>query len=79
MLLLFHYRYNDKQFLIMSFIILFNKNHFSRLKDNEALMFMLILLNKHNLKIKIENINFYTQFHFRIIITQKWRFRKSAF
>ena len=32
---------------------------------------MLILLNKHNFKIKIKNINFYTQFRFRIIITQK--------
>ena len=59
MSLLFYYRYNNKQFLIMNFIILFNKNHFSRLKDNETLMFMLILLNKHNLKIKIKNINFY--------------------
>ena len=55
----------------MNFIILFNKNYFSRSKDNEALMFMLILLNKYNFKIKIENINFYTQFRFRIIITQK--------
>ena len=42
-------------------------------------MFMLILLNKHNLEIKIEDINFHTQFYFRIIITQKWRFRKNAF
>ena len=71
MLLLFHYRYNNEQFLIINFIILFNKNHFSKLKDNKTLMFIFILLNKYNLKIKIENINFYTQFHFRIIITQK--------
>ena len=71
MSLSFHYRYNNEQFLIINFIILFNKNHFSRLKDNETLMFIFILLNKYNLEIKIENINFYTQFRFRIIITQK--------
>ena len=71
MFLLFHYYNNNKQFLIINFIILFNKNHFSKLKNNKALIFMLILLNKHNLEIKIKNINFYTQFRFRIIITQK--------
>ena len=60
MLLLFHCRYDNEQFLIINLIILFNKNHFSKLKDNKALMFMLILLNKHNFKIKIENINLYT-------------------
>ena len=32
---------------------------------------MFILLNKHNFEIKIKNINFHTQFSFRIIITQK--------
>ena len=71
MLLLFYYYYNNEQFLIINFIILFNKKHFSRLKDNKTLMFMFILLNKHNFEIKIKNINFYTQFLFRIIITQK--------
>ena len=34
-------------------------------------MFMFILLNKHNVKIEIENINFHTQFLFQIVITQK--------
>ena len=34
-------------------------------------MFIFILLNKYNFEIKIKNINFYTQFLFRIIITQK--------
>ena len=57
--------------MIINLIILFNKNHFSKLKDNKTLIFMLILLNKYNFKIKIENINLYTQFHFRIIMTQK--------
>ena len=57
--------------MIISFIILLYKNHFSKSKNNETLMFIFILLNKHNFKIKIENINFYTQFRFRIIITQK--------
>ena len=71
MSLLFHYRYDNEQFLIISFIILFNNNHLSRLKDNKMLMFMFILLSKHNFKIKIENINLYTQFLFRIVITQK--------
>ena len=71
MSLLFHYRYNNKQFLIINLIILFNKNHFSKLKDNETLIFILILLNKRNFKIKIKDINFYIQFRFRIIITQK--------
>ena len=59
MLLLFHYYYDNEQFLIINFIILFNKNHFSRLKNNKALIFMLILLNKHNFKIKIKDINLY--------------------
>ena len=48
---------------------MFNRNHFSRLKNNKTLMFMFILLNKYNLEIKIKDINFYTQFRFRIIIT----------
>ena len=69
MSLLFYYRYDNKQFLIINLIILFNNNHFSRLKDNETLMFMLILLNKYNFKIKIKDINFHTQFLFRIVIT----------
>ena len=60
MLLLFYYHYNNKQFLIINLIILFNKNHFSRLKDNKMLMFMFILLNKHNLEIKIKDINLHT-------------------
>ena len=69
MSLLFYCRYDNKQFLIINFIILFNNNHLSRLKDNKTLIFIFILLNKHNFKIKIEDINFYTQFLFRIVIT----------
>ena len=68
MSLLFYYHYDNEQFLIINLIILINKNHFSRLKDNKTLIFIFILLNKYNFEIKIEDINFYTQFRFRIII-----------
>ena len=33
------------------------------------LMFIFILLNKHNLEIEIKDINFHTQFFLRIEIT----------